>query len=46
VPIETGDPAVINEQLASLEAVTKRQIAAGNGLIKSIEIARSFIQKR
>ena len=46
VPIETGDPAVINEQLASLEAVTKRQIDAGNGLIKSVEIARSFIQKR
>jgi hypothetical protein len=46
VPIEIGDPTVINRNLNEVEALAKRQIEAANGLLKSIETVRAAMQKR
>lgn len=44
VPIEVGDPVVVNEHLTALEDQAKRQVDAANGLIRSIEKVRVAMQ--
>jgi hypothetical protein len=46
IPVEVGDPALINRRLASLEIRTKLQLEAGKSFIESIEKIRTAIQEK
>jgi hypothetical protein len=46
IPVEVGDPVVINRRLASLEIRTKLQLEAEKSFIESIEKIRTAIQER